>query len=170
MNYDNAYVYGGIYESADAARSDYDNLARLYDDEVIGAFQAAIVEKRPDGKVQVLDTASTTRATGAAVGAAIGAALGLIFPPAILLTAAGGAGVGAAAGDISKGWTMGDVKRLGEQLMPGQTGIVVIAEAGPTLKAAAVLAGAVATEAELVAAEDAATLREMLEKDRALAG
>ena len=89
MNYDNAYVYGGTYDSADAARSDYDNLALLYADEVIGPFQAAMVEKRADGKVKVLDTTSTTRTTGAAVGAAIGAVLALIFPPAILLTAAG---------------------------------------------------------------------------------
>ena len=54
--------------------------------------------------------------------------------------------------------------------MPGQTGIIVVAEAGPTLEAAAVLAGAVALEAELIAAEDRAAVREMLEKDRALVG
>jgi uncharacterized membrane protein len=150
--------------------SDYDNLARLYGDDVFGPFQAAMVEKRADGKVKVLDTTSTTRTKGAAVGAAIGAVLSLIFPPAILLTAAGGAGIGAAAGDISKGWTRGDVKKLGEQLMPGQTAIIVVAEAGPTLKAAAVLAGAVVTEAELVEAEHRAALREMLEKDLTLVG
>jgi uncharacterized membrane protein len=163
MNYDNAYVYGGIYNSVDAAQSDYDNLARLHADDVIGPFQAAMVEKTADGKVKVLDTTSTTRTTGAAAGAAIGAVLGLIFPPAIPLTAAAGAGVGAAAGDISKGWTRGDVKRLAQGLVPGQTGIIVIAEAGSTLEAAAVLAAAVTAEAELIAAEDRAAIREMLE-------
>jgi len=165
MDYENAYVYGGIYTSAGAARVDYDNLASLHADEVIGPFQAAMVEKRADGKVKVLDTTSTTRAESAGIGAAIGTVLGLIFPPAILLTAPVGAGVGAAAGDISKGWTRGDVKRLGEQLVPGQTGVIVIAEAGETVKAAAVLATAVTVEAELIAAADRAVVREMLERD-----
>ena len=168
MNYDNAFVFGGIYDSAEAARTDYDNLSRLYADEVVGPFQAAMVEKRADGKVKVLDTTSTNRPEGAAVGAAIGALLALIFPPAILLTAPIGAGVGAAAGDISKGWTRGDVEKLGERLLPGQTEIIVIAEAGPTLEAAAVLATAVTVQSELVAAESRAAVREMLEKDRAL--
>lgn len=168
MNYDNAYVYAGTYRSVAIARTDFDNLGRLYEDEVIGPFQAALVEKRTDGKVKVLDTTSTTRSTGAAVGAAIGGVLGLIFPPAILLTAAYGAGVGAAAGDIAKGWTKGDIKRLGEALVPGEAAIIVIAEVGPTLEAATVLAAAATVEAELVAAEDRAALREILEKDQAL--
>jgi len=167
MNYENAYVYGGIYNSVDAAQVDYDNLARLHADDVIGPFQAAMVEKRADGKVKVLDTTSTSRATGAGVGAAIGTALALIFPPAVLLTAPAGAAVGAAAGDISKGWTRGDVKKLAEGLLPGQTGIIVIAEVGSTLEAAAVLATAVTVEAELVAASDRAAIREMLRTDLA---
>lgn len=167
MNYENAYVFGGTYDSAEAARSDYDNLSRMYDDDVIGPFQAAMVEKRADGKVKVLDTTSTSRAEGAAVGAAIGAVLALIFPPAVLLTAPVGAGIGAAAGDIAKGWTRGDVKKLGQTLLPGQTGIIVIAEAGETLEAAAVLAAAVTVEAEQVAAADRAVIREMLVSDRA---
>lgn len=170
MNYENAYVYGGVYDSADAAREDYGNLTVLYTEEIIGPFQAAMVEKRADGKVKVLDTTSTTRSEGAVVGAAIGAVLAVIFPPAILLTAPVGAGIGAATGDIAKGWTRGDVKRLGEALVPGQTGIIVIAEVGPTAEAAAVLAGAVAVGAELVAAEDRAIVRELLKQDRALAG
>lgn len=164
MNYDNAWVFGGTYESAAAARVDYDNLEFLYADEIIGPFQAAMVEKRTDGKVKVLDTTSTDRAEGAAVGAALGAVLSLIFPPAVLVMGPVGAGVGAATGDISKGWTRGDVKRLGEQLVPGQTGIIVIAEAGPTVEAAAVLATATAVQAELIAAEDRAAILEMLEK------
>jgi len=169
MNYENAYVYGGIYDTVDAARTDYDNLGRLHDDEIIGAFQAAMVEQRTDGTVKVLDTTSTDRGTGAAVGGAIGAALGLIFPPVIPVTAAGGAGIGAAAGDVSKGWTRGDVKRLGEQLLPGQTAVIVVAETGSTLKAAAVLAAAATAEAELVAAENWAVLSEMLELEHAKA-
>jgi len=166
MNYENAYVFGGTYNSAEVARVDYDNLARLHEDGVIGPFQAAMVEKRVDGKVKVLDTTSTSRTEGAGVGAAIGAVLALIFPPAVLVTAPVGAGIGAAAGDISKGWTRGDVKRLAEGLMPGETGIIVIAEAGSTLEAAAVLATAVTVEAELVAAADRAAIRRLLEMDR----
>jgi uncharacterized membrane protein len=162
MNYENAYVFGGTYDSAEAARSDYDNLSRMYDDDVIGSFQAAMVEKRADGKVKVLDTTSTNRTEGAVVGAAIGAVLALIFPPAVLLTAPVGAGIGAAAGDISKGWTRGDVKKVAEGLLPGQTGIIVIAEAGPTLEAAAILTAATAVQTELVAAESRAVVREML--------
>jgi uncharacterized membrane protein len=167
MNYDNAWVFGGTYTSRDAARLDYDNLAVLYADEIIGPFQAAMVEKRADGKVKVLDTTSTDRAEGAFVGGAIGAMLAIIFPPAILVTGPVGAGVGAVAGDISKGWTRGDVKKLGEALVPGEIGIIVVAEAGATLEAAAILTAATAVQAELVAAESRAVVREMLEEDQA---
>lgn len=167
MGYDNVCVYGGLYDRVVDANTDYSNLDRLYSDGIIGPFQAAMVEKREDGKVKVLQTTSVNRREGAAVGGAIGALLGVIFPPAILVTAAAGAGIGAAAGDISKGWTRGDVKRLGEQLVPGQTAVIVVAEAGPALEAATVLATATAAEAELVAAEDRAVLLEMLAQESA---
>lgn len=171
MNFDKAYVFGGVYDSAYAAQSDFDALGGFYDDGVIGPYQAAMVEKQPDGKVKILDTTLTRRAAGAGIGAAIGAVLGLIYPPSILLTASGGAAVGAISADASKGWTRGDVKRLAtEQLMPGQTGIIVVAEAGPTLDSAAILASAAVTQGELIAAEDVATYREMLENDRVLVG
>ena len=170
MDYENVYVFGGVYDSRDAAKDDYAQLDRMYDDGVIGPFQAAIVEKRADGKVKVLHTSSTTRAEGAAVGGAIGAMLGLIFPPAVPLTAAGGAAIGAATGNAEKGWTKGDVKRLADdELLAGETGIIVVAEAGPALDAAAVLAAARVTEAELVAAEHRAMYRDLLESDGVVA-
>jgi len=165
MNYDNAWVFGGTYNSKEAARADYNNLEVMYTDEVIGRYQAAMVEKRSDGKVKVLDTTSTDRAEGAVAGAAIGALLAIIFPPAVLVTAPVGAGLCAATGNIAKGWTRGDVKRLGEALAPGETGIIVIAEAGATLEAAAVLTAATAVEAELIAAADRAYVRQLLEKN-----
>jgi uncharacterized membrane protein len=166
MEYQDVYVLAGLYQDSDQAKSDWSALGELHKQEMIGSYQAALFEKRADGKVKVIDTTSTTRSKGAGWGAAIGAAVGLVFPPALLATAAEGAIIGAAAGDLSKGWFRGDVKRLGDQLEPGQEGIIAVAEAGATLDEAMVLAHAMKTENEHVTGDDATKMKSQLESDK----
>jgi uncharacterized membrane protein len=166
MDYQNVYMFAGLYGTGEGARIDYSQLSGMHKQGVIGKYQAAVFEKQQDGKVKVLDTTSTTRSTGAKWGAAIGAAVGLVFPPALIATAAEGALVGALAGNLSKGWFKGDVKRLADQLQPGQAGVVVVAEAGPALQVAEVLAGAEQATNEHVTGEDAEKMREQLESEQ----
>lgn len=166
MEYQDVYVFAGLYGDSDEARSDYMKLSDMHKSDIIGKYQAALFEKRDDGKVKVLDTTSTTRGTGAKWGAAVGAAIGLVFPPALLVTAAEGAAIGGLAGNLSKGWFKGDVKALGDKLQPGQAGIVAVAEAGPALDEAQVLVGALQTENEHVTGDDAVKMRDQLESEQ----
>ena len=162
MEYQDVFVLAGLYDDPTEARSDYEMLSEAHKQEIIGKFQAAVFEKRPDGKVKVLDTTSTTRSTGAKWGLAVGAAIGLLFPPALVVTAAEGAGIGAVAGNLSKGWFKGDVKRLADQLQPGQAGIVAVAEAGAAIQATEVLTKATKTEKEHITGADADQIKEQL--------
>jgi uncharacterized membrane protein len=166
MEYQDVYVFAGLYGGPDEARMDYEQLSQLHKQDVIGKYQAALFEKQPDGKVKVLDTTSTTRSTGAKWGAAVGAAIGLVFPPAIVATTAEGAAIGALAGNLSKGWFKGDVKRLADQLQPGQAGIVAVAEAGTALDAAKLLTKAQQTQSEHVTGDDADKMKEQLESEQ----
>ena len=77
----------------------------------------------------MLDIDATQRTKGAEAGAIVGAVLGIIFPPSILVGAAVGAAAGAVIGDVAKGFSKGDVKKAAEQLLPGETGILLIADA-----------------------------------------
>lgn len=166
MEYQDVYVLAGLYDDSSQAKSDWTQLGQMHKEGIVGNYQAALFEKRDDGKVKVLDTTSTTRTHGAGWGAAIGAAVGLIFPPALLATAAEGAIVGAAAGDLSKGWFKGDVKQIADQLQPGQEGIVAVAEAGPTLDEAQILVGAMRTQNEHVTGPDATKMKQQLDSDK----
>lgn len=165
MEYQDVYLFGGIYDGPDAAKMDFEALSEMHRADRIGKFQAAVFEKRTDGKVKVLNTTSTTRTTGAKWGAGIGAAIGLIFPPAILATTAEGAAVGALAGNLSKGWFKGDVKRLAEELQPGQAGVIAVAEATETTDADIVLAKSQKTEKEHITGDDAVKVKDQLKTE-----
>ena len=166
MEYNDIFLLAGLYEDPNTARMDYDQLSEAHRRDLIGRFQGAIFEKRPDGKVKVLDTTSTSRGTGAKWGAAIGAGIGLLFPPALLATTAEGAVIGGLAGNLSKGWFKGDVKRLAEELEPGQAGVIAIAEAGPALDEAMILTRAGRIEKEHVTGPDAEKIKEQLESEQ----
>ena len=54
--------------------------------------------------------------------------MGLIFPPALIGSAAVGAAVGAFGGHLSKGLSRSDMKDLGDLLEAGEAGLVVIGD------------------------------------------
>lgn len=165
MEYQDVFVFAGLYGDPNDARMDYERLGELHKQEMIGKYQAAVFEKRADGKVKVLDTTSTTRSTGAKWGLAIGAGIGLLFPPALLVSAAEGAAIGAVGGNLAKGWFKGDVKRLADELQPGEAGIVAIAEAGAAVEATELMTKAKKTQQEHVTGTDADTIKEQLRSE-----
>ena len=55
--------------------------------------------------------------------------LALIFPPSILVSAGVGAATGAALGNLTKGFSKGDIKEIAENLKPGEAGILLVANA-----------------------------------------
>ena len=136
-DYDTFILFGAVYDSKDAAEVDYEAVKALYYDwQLIDNFDAAIVEKRDDGKVKIAKKhEQPTRKggwRGAGIGLATGAAIAL-FPAAAIgsgllaATTGGGAVIGAIAGHVSKGMNRGDLKELGEHLDAGQCGLIVVA-------------------------------------------
>ena len=121
--------YAGVYADVEDARADFEGIKEAHRQSWIGTYDAALFEKNAEGKVNVLDTDATQRGTGAKIGAITGIVLGAIFPPSILVSAAVGAGVGAAAGNLAKGFMSGDVKKIADELEPGQAGVILVADA-----------------------------------------
>ena len=137
MAIDTLMAYVGVYDSVADAEADYDVVKQLHVDAgLIDAYDAAIVERREDGKVKLGEKHETPTRMGGVLGGGVGLATGLVvalFPFAalggglLLGTTAGGAILGAVAGHAAAGMSRGDLKELGEHLDAGQAGMVVVA-------------------------------------------
>jgi uncharacterized membrane protein len=161
---DQMFVFAGAYDSADEAQADFAAIKDAKAAGWIGKYQSAVFTKDADGKVQVLNTDSTTRTTGAKWGAAVGAVAGLIFPAGLLAGLAWGTGLGAVAGNIGKGWGAGDIKDLGAALEPGEAGVILVAQATPDVAVDNILKSASKTEKKAIDA-DAASLEDALDSE-----
>ena len=137
MAMDTFIAYGAIYDSVDDALADYEAVKDLHTDAgLIDAYDAAVVERRDDGKVKILKKHETPTRAGGVLGGGVGLATGLVialFPAAaigggyLLATSGTGALLGAVAGHAAGGMSRKDLKELGEQLDAGQVGLVVVA-------------------------------------------
>jgi len=121
------FIYIGTYPSEFAARADYDVVKDLHAVGAVGTYDAAVVTKDDAGKVHENKDEMATR-HGAWGGAAVGALIGLLFPPAIIATAAVGAAVGGVSGHLWRGMSRADVKELGELIDAGQAALVIVGE------------------------------------------
>jgi uncharacterized membrane protein len=134
---DTLMAYVGVYGSAEDAEADYDLVKQLHREAgLIDAYDAAVVERRADGKARITKKHETPTRAGGALGGGMGLATGLVvalFPFAavggglLLGTTAGGAILGAVAGHAAAGMSRHDLKELGEHLDAGQAGLVVVA-------------------------------------------
>jgi uncharacterized membrane protein len=137
MAIDTLMAYVGVYDSVADAEADYDVVKQLHVEAgLIDAYDAAIVERRADGKVKLGKKHETPTRVGGVLGGGVGLATGLVvalFPFAavggglLLGTTAGGAILGAVAGHAAAGMSRNDLKELGEHLDAGQAGLVVVA-------------------------------------------
>jgi uncharacterized membrane protein len=121
------FIYIGTYPSEAGARADYDVVKDLHAVGAVGTYDAAVVTKDDAGKVHENKDEMATR-HGAWGGAAVGALIGLLFPPAIIATAAVGAAVGGVSGHLWRGMSRADVKELGELIDDGQAALVIVGE------------------------------------------
>lgn len=136
MAVDTMFVFGGEYSSVDDALADYDAVKALHVEAgLIDAYDAAVVERKADGKVKIVKKHETPTRVGGVLGGGVGLATGLVialFPAAAIGTGllagttAGGAVLGAIAGHAAAGLSRHDLKELGEQLDAGEAGLVVI--------------------------------------------
>ncbi len=139
MAIDTFMVYAGVYADIDAALADYDAVHVLQRDaDLIDAYDAAVIERKSNGKVKIVKKHETPTRAGGWGGAGLGLATGLVvalFPAAAigggLLAATTGTGavLGAVAGHAAAGMSRSDLKELGEHLDEGQAGLVVVAVA-----------------------------------------
>src|SRR4051794_15456638 len=137
MPADTFIAYAGVYGSLDDALGDYEAVKDLHtEDNLIDAYDAAVVERKGDGKVKIVKKHETPTRAGGVLGGGVGLATGLVialFPAAAIgagllaMTAGSGAVMGAVAGHATAGMSRADLKELGEELDNGQAGLVVVA-------------------------------------------
>ena len=137
MAVDTFMAYVGVYADVADADADYDLVKDLHTEAgLIDAYDAAVIERRDDGKVKITRKHETPTRVGGVLGGGVGLATGLVvalFPFAgigaglLAATTAGGAVLGAVAGHAAAGMSRDDLKELGEHLDAGQAGLVVVA-------------------------------------------
>lgn len=136
MAVDTFLVMVGVYDSVEAAEADYELVKDLHTEaDLMDAYDAAVIERRADGKVKIRKKHETPTRVGGVAGAGVGLATGLVvvlFPFAAIgggllaATTGGGAVLGAVAGHAAAGMSRQDLKELGEELDAGQAGLVVV--------------------------------------------
>jgi len=121
------FIYVGTYPSQAAAEADCEVVMDLHAAGVVGSYDVAVVTKDDNGKVHEHKHEMATRHGGWG-GAAVGALIGCLFPPAIIVTTAAGAAVGAVSGHLWRGMSRADCKELGDLIDDGQAALVIVGE------------------------------------------
>jgi uncharacterized membrane protein len=137
MAVDTFVAYVAVYDNAAGADADYEAVKELHTKAgLIDAYDAAVIERRADGKVKITKKHETPTRAGGVLGGGAGLATGLVvalFPFAavggglLAVATGGGAVLGAVAGHAAAGMSRKDLKELGEHLDVGQAGLVVVA-------------------------------------------
>ena len=128
------YVLAAAYDDVETALAEYHALEVAFKHVGTSAdFDATVVAKQPDGKVEIVSRHDEPKREGTTIGLGWGLAAGAVaalFPAVGIVSAlAIGGGAGAAIGALthraSSGITRDDLKALGEVLDQGQAGLVV---------------------------------------------
>ncbi len=165
MAMDTFMVYAGVYSNVDDAKADYQAVHDLHmKDGLIDAYDAAVIERKDNGKVKIVKKHETPTRVGGVGGGTVGLATGLVialFPAAAIgagllaVTTGAGAALGALAGHASAGMSRKDLKELGEQLDDGQAGLVVVAVSDMGAKVEAAMSKADKVEEKQLQADTA---------------
>ena len=163
MAIDTFFAFLGVYGDVDDAVADYEAVKVLHIDlGLIDAYDAAVIERRPDGKVKIVKKHETPTRAGGVLGGGVGLATGLVvalFPAAAIGTGllagttAGGALLGAVAGHAAAGMSRKDLKEAGEALDAGTAGLVVVGVSDMQSKIEAAMAKAEKIEAKELKAD-----------------
>jgi uncharacterized membrane protein len=132
---DTVLVLAASYENLAAAEADYEAVKALYHEiHTSHDFDAAVIARDANGKLEVVKKHEEPTRHGAAHGLGWGLAVGAVS--AILpgigllggLVVGGGAGaaIGAVTGHMRGGMHDADLKELGEVLESGQAGLIVV--------------------------------------------
>src|SRR5271170_117381 len=133
MAVDTFIAYVGVYDNVSDADADYALVKDLHTKaNLIDSYDAAVIERRADGKVKITKKHETPTRVGGVLGGGVGLVTALVPFAAIgggllAITTGGGALLGALAGHAAAGMSRHDLKELGEHLDAGQAGLVVVA-------------------------------------------
>src|SRR4249919_2498841 len=90
MPIDTFFAFIGTYTDVEAAKADYDAVKDLHVEAgLIDAYDAAVIERRDDGKVKIVKKHETPTRVGGVLGGGVGLATGLVivlFPAAAIGT------------------------------------------------------------------------------------
>jgi uncharacterized membrane protein len=129
MSENPVFLYASEYESVEDAKADLEALKELHREHVVGTYDAAVLTKNEEGKVEIVDKIEKPTQHGGWAGLAVGAAIGLIFPPSVLVSGLVGAGAGALMGHLQGGMSRSDLKEIGETLEESEAALIVVGEA-----------------------------------------
>ena len=122
-------IFVATYDSEGGAKAALKDFQAAQREGAIDLIDAAVVKHTAEGKVKFEETADPSGKRWAKRGAIAGGIVGLIFPPSILAAGAVGAGAGGIWGKVrDKGFKDEDLKKVGEELPPGTSAIVAIAQ------------------------------------------
>ena len=177
MAMDTLMAYVGVYDSVADAEADYQLVKELHVEAgLIDAYDAAVVERRQDGKTKIVSKHETPTRVGGVLGGGVGLATGLVvalFPFAaiggglLVGTTAGGAILGAVAGHAAMGMSRHDLKELGEHLDRGEAGLVVVAVSDMEAKVQKAMKRAAKLEQRELKADNEQIERDAAEADKA---
>ena len=123
MAKDPVHLYVGLYEDAEKAGRDFDGLVLLHRQGLVGAFDAAVVERGEDGTPRIERKKRTGHhiLTGLGIGALLSVLTPFIAIPFGVIGAGSGALVRHAEGSLPKK----DADELGETLAGSEAALLV---------------------------------------------
>jgi uncharacterized membrane protein len=133
------------YGDLDAAQEDWASVESAASAGSIDLADAALIEREPDGGIEVIHRQSHH---GWGKGAVAGAVVGVLFPPSLVAGAVVGAGTGAVVSRMNRSLDRGDIKDLGEVMDSGEIALVVLAHEESAGTLSRLLAHATKTESK----------------------
>jgi uncharacterized membrane protein len=116
------------FDHLDDARSAMQRLREVEREGQVAFEDTAIVERAPDGKVQVRNELSGATESGAAIGAVVGSVLTFFFP---VVGFALGAAAGALVGSMLKtGVEPSFVDEVKDKISPGRSALFLVVKGG----------------------------------------
>jgi uncharacterized membrane protein len=139
--HDPVHLFIGLYDSGDAAERDFDNVVSLHRQGLVGAYDAAVIERDDDGALRVAHKKRSGHhvLTGLGIGALFTVLTPFIAVPFGLIGAGTGALVKHAEGSLPKK----DIDELTDALTGNEAALAVVSNKTDVGRVEQMLPGAV---------------------------
>ena len=122
-------LFIAIYDSEFQAKQALKDFQSMDREGSIDLIDGAVIVHTAEGKVTLEETADPSGKRWAKRGAVAGGLVGLIFPPSIIASAVVGGGAGGLWGKVrDKGFKDEELKQIGQNMEPGTSAMIAIAE------------------------------------------